>query len=268
MDPLDKAKRKSASLQARPDEGKRLAIPRSPDGRPPMTPQARAELERLQQQQQAQQPPPRADAPADTVSEGGPMGPPPAEDESKPEIFDGDKPEEDRPEPTESDIISLQRAIISSSVRYATEERRKAVEARCPDMIIDDLLETGEVRQKVPIIHKGGKDKLVVEYRSVRYDEHLLLLSVLGDVDPNDLYLSEKASVQQLAAQVSAINGRSLPTHQKDGWVEKDLLWTKTVALIRRSLQVVSLIHVNMRWFNMRVDDLLEEESHEVLKNG
>lgn len=153
---------------------------------------------------------------------------------------------------------------IPPSVAIASVARRKQIESDLEPIQIEHIFASGEVRQEV-VIRKG---LLKVTFKTLRSREDLYLKKRLSEVTSSDSarYVEDRFLSMLLAAQMSAINGKELPTFtDKEGKIS-DANFNKRLEMVL-DLPVILLeeIWVNYRWFEQRVRDALAPES---LKNG
>lgn len=244
-DQVDNAKHKAAGL-VKPKDVKRVPpqqqVPREQMGiRPPASPETLRQVQQLSQQQRG------TDV---SAGAGGKPEAPAQKQVEDQEVFDKDKEDEGLGDPI------LEKAIED------LKKRRDAVEARCEDMNLDDLLELDEVQQDVPII----PDKLVVKYRSLSQDDHQDWLRECGP-PTDDPYEKELRAVKRLAMSVVSINGAQLPPFRDGkGVFSGELLTERAKEIQRRPTMLVTFIDMNRRWFDDRIDKLLDDP--EVSKNG
>ena len=132
--------------------------------------------------------------------------------------------------------------------------RREAIEARCPALDLEDLLEHQELRQRVPII----PGKFEPTFRTMSGSEDLFVKrSMLGSRGP-DQFILDRFAFMNLVASLFAINGRPLPTHLKDDGEPDDKLFeVKMKAVGKYPSAVVADMSVNFSWFDARVKKLL-----------
>lgn len=249
---LDRAKHRGAALQQRPEEQK-LAVPSHPMARPPLTPQAQAEIQRIQE--------------AQALAQGEPS--PKEKGQTKKE-----EAKEERQILLESDILALTAYQMSLRDAYATDTNRIAIEARVEPIDLADLLELYEIKQRVPIIRQNEKDRLVVTYRTVSHLEEVELKEVHVFLEEQKTtYAAERIATERLAVQIVAINDRDLPGYRdSDGKIDPTLLEARSKVVSRYPMQIVSKIQINCAWFENRIYDLCREENWQELetklKNG
>ena len=133
------------------------------------------------------------------------------------------------------------------------KKRREAIEARCPALDLEDLLEHQELRQRVPII----PGKFEPTYRTMSGSEDLFVKrSMLGSRGP-DQFILDRFAFMNLVASLFAINGKPLPTHLTDGEPDDDLFKEKMRVVGKYPSAVVADMSVNFSWFDARVKKLL-----------
>lgn len=249
---LDKAKHRGAALQQRPEEEK-LAVPPHPTTRPPLSPQAQLEMQRIQE--------------AQAMAQGGPAG-----KEEAPAKKEEEK--EERQILLESDILALGAYQMSLRDAYATDTNRIAIESRVAPIDLEDLLELYEIKQKVPILRHKEKDLLAVTYRTVSHFEETELKEAHAPLEElGTLYAAERMAVERLSLHVVSINGVDLPDYRNsEGKINAELLEARSRVISRYAAQIVTKIQVNHTWFEGRIYDLCREENWQELeaklKNG
>lgn len=139
---------------------------------------------------------------------------------------------------------------------------RKQIESRCGEIDFDELLTSGKVSQKVPII--PGKYEVI--FQSVGGDEDLYIKEQIFDQKGSDGLLMDKYSYMRLAVFVKAINGQLLPQY-RDGKGDIDpkafeRRWRLVAAKAEAELEILSC---NARWFHDRTQRMWIVSD---LKNG
>lgn len=145
-----------------------------------------------------------------------------------------------------------------------TKELQHAIEDRCQDMTIEQLIEEGELRQTVPIV----RDKFMVTFRTLSGEEDLAIKRELY-VERNapDVYLFDKLNMMQLAAGVYGINGRPLPDHLNEKRrFDKELFLLKFRKVNAMPLPMLASLSINFTWFDRRARKLFVDLDE--LKNG
>ena len=143
------------------------------------------------------------------------------------------------------------------------EKRRKAIESRCKDMNLVDLITEGQVLQNVPIV----PGKLEVTYRSVSSGEDLEIKRMLYNIRREvPRYQVDAYSVMSLTLAVHAINGHPLPDHNDESGNFSETRFNKKFELVKKyPIQLVADLGINYIWFDIRVKKLF---SVEALGNG
>jgi hypothetical protein len=139
------------------------------------------------------------------------------------------------------------------------KKRRAAIEGRCADMSLADLIMRDEVKQLVPIVPK----EFEVLYRSATPEESLFVKAIIAkENSPSDSYSLEKYSLCMLACSLISINGKELPEHRKSDGTGPDaaLFEAKLKRVTKMSAYVVADLGINYSWFDMRVRRLLNPE--------
>lgn len=139
------------------------------------------------------------------------------------------------------------------------KKRRKAIESRCSSLEIEDLILKGEVRQTVPII----PGKLEVVFRSTLPEESLYIKKVIAEDDTktSEQHTMERFAILQLCCSVVALNGTNLPNHlTPDDKVDSTMFAEKKKRLMKLSSYLLADLHLNLRWFDIRVRKLMNPE--------
>lgn len=143
------------------------------------------------------------------------------------------------------------------------DKRRKAIEGRCKEMDLVDLITDGQVLQNVPII----PDKLEVTYRTVSSGEDLEVKRMLYNIRREvPRYQVDAYSIMSLTLAIYAINGHPLPDHNDESGNFSESKFKKKFELVKKyPMQLVADLGVNYIWFDIRVKKLF---SVEALGNG
>lgn len=154
---------------------------------------------------------------------------------------------------------SFEHMSTKPSLSIASVARRKEVESRCPEVQIDELFISGELRQQVTIRPK----RLVVTYRTLSSREDLYIKRRLNEVrDENLRYAEDRFLYMLLAAHVHTYNGKELPSTQDEKGEIQDALFDKRFKFICDLPQLImEEIWVNFIWFEARVRRALEAEN-------
>lgn len=174
------------------------------------------------------------------------------------------------PNPEEpSDVLKeLETSEASPAVadRMATDEVRKAVEARCKAIDLMDGIAEGVFKQVVPII----PGKLEVEFQSIDGSDaqsvRLLLLKWI-DSDKNvDFLYQDVLSLMSLTISLVRINSRTLPPHRTKappGHAEFDenAFMLKYKAVRALPSPILHMLGVNAKWFDERVREAVTMEA-------
>jgi hypothetical protein len=135
------------------------------------------------------------------------------------------------------------------------KDRRKAIEARCDPMDLEQLIIHGEVRQQVPIAPRS----FYPTYRTVGGHEDLYVKRKMTQIEENrtTTYVLDRFALYNLTLGLYAFNGRVLPTHLKpDGEPDDKLFDVKFTMVSRWPLAVLADLSVNYVWFADRVQRL------------
>lgn len=133
------------------------------------------------------------------------------------------------------------------------KKRKEAIEARCPTMDFEDLLMSGSVMQKVPII----PGRFEPTFRSLQGTEDLEIKRLMGSIRGPDQYILDTFSIFNLTAGLHAINGKILPSHlDKNGDFDEKLFEAKNKTVIKMAIPILADLSVNFTWFVNRVQKL------------
>jgi hypothetical protein len=144
-----------------------------------------------------------------------------------------------------------------------TPELRKAIEDRCDELSIEQLIEEGELRQAVPIV----RSKLIVTYRTISGEEDLSIKRRMYGTEGGDQYIYDLLSMSQLTAGLYAINNRPLPSHLDDARNFNQELFQKKFKIVKSyPLAMLASLSINFTWFDNRTRKLFVDI--EPLKNG
>jgi hypothetical protein len=145
-----------------------------------------------------------------------------------------------------------------------TPELKKAIEARCKPMSVEQLIEEGEVRQDVPVV----RDKFIPTFRTISGEEDLAVKRmVYAERQAPDIYLFDKLNMMQLTCGLYAINGRVLPTHLTDRRrFDEKLFKIKFKQVVSLAVAMLASLSINFTWFDRRSRRLFVDL--EELKNG
>lgn len=135
----------------------------------------------------------------------------------------------------------------------ANKKRAALIEGRCSPLSFEDLLMSGSVKQKVPII--PGKFEPV--FRSLFGEETEEILRMMGVVRGPDQYILDVMSLYNLTCGLYAINGKLLPNHlTADGDFNEEMFRAKYKVVRKMALPILTDMSVNYRWFTRRVQKL------------
>lgn len=167
------------------------------------------------------------------------------------------------------DLDSLHSMMVRDL--FNNEEQRKIIESRCDPMDLADLIMTGIVKQKVPIVLPTETSKgFVPTFQSLGGDDDLackrLIVAEATALKVDDRYLLDKYAFMGLTCALESINGTPLPTHRdQNGTFNDELFWAKFNKVIRFPLPMLASLGVNYFWFDVRVRRLFVAEK---VKNG
>ena len=146
--------------------------------------------------------------------------------------------------------------------------QRAIIEARLTPLGVNDLTEllmTGRVRQKVPII----PGVFEVTFESLATDADLeikrMLVAEAKTLDLTDRYIQDKMSVYTVTVGVYAINSQVLPSHTVMDTFDAEAFNNKFKFLRKYPIHMLSSLVANYAWFDTRVRNLFVTEN---IKNG
>lgn len=133
------------------------------------------------------------------------------------------------------------------------KKRAQIIEARCAPMSFEDLLLTGRVQQKVPII----PGRFEPTFQSLGGDDNLEILRLISQVRGNEQYLLDTLSIYNLTAGLFSLNTKVLPKHQDaNGDFNEEMFRSKLKMVTKMALPILADLAVNYRWFTRRVQKL------------
>jgi hypothetical protein len=142
------------------------------------------------------------------------------------------------------------------------DAQRKIIEARCEPLDISDMLVSGFVTQRVPII----PGKFEPTFASGRGDEDLaikrLIMLESKSIEVAEKYLLDKYSLMGTTIGLQAINGMPYPSHlDQFGKFNEELFWVKFGKVSKLPFHMLSSLGVNYYWFDIRVRKLFVAEA-------
>ncbi len=139
---------------------------------------------------------------------------------------------------------------------------RRQIEARCGPIDFDELLTSGKVSQKVPIL--PGKYEVI--FQSVGGDEDLYIKEQIFESKGSDGLLMDKYSYMRLAVFVKAINGQLLPQYRDTKGNIDDAAFERRWRMISSKAEAeLEILSCNARWFHDRTQQMWIVDD---LKNG
>jgi len=140
----------------------------------------------------------------------------------------------------------------------SNNKRRKAIESRCSEMDVGDLILKGEVRQVVPII----PDKFVATFRSTLPEESLFIKKLVAEATTvSDQHTLEYYGILQLCLSLVQLNNMRLPGHlDEHGNPNEALFAEKKKTVMRLSGYVINDLMINLSWFDIRVRKLMNAD--------
>lgn len=146
------------------------------------------------------------------------------------------------------------------------DDQRGIIESRLKPLDLTDLIMSGRVRQRVPIV-PGVFEPTFQSYSS---SEDLFIKRTIGaEVRSNeatDQYALDKYTVMGLTVAVYAIGNTVLPDYRNEkGLLDEDAFWAKYAVVSSFNYHMISSLAANWFWFDIRVRKLYKAET---LGNG
>jgi len=164
---------------------------------------------------------------------------------------------------SEEELAAAKDPIYYRNTAYDCRKTRLKIESLCTPMDFGELVVSGRVTQKVPVI----PDKFFITYQSLTgAEEYWLSENAPKDKDdsiPPIVWLG----YHRVTFMVRAINGSDLPSHLVDGKIDPAAVQKKMERILSIGDKLLDRMMANMHWFNYRVDKLIDEDI-ETLKNG
>lgn len=156
------------------------------------------------------------------------------------------------------------RAALSRDI-LNNDEQRKIIEARLQPISIDEILISGTVVQKVPVI--PGKFEPIFEHVSGEVD--LELKALVGEkckaLDLGEQYFLDMYALYTLAAGTQGINSLRFPDYRENGQFNKERFKQRYEKVSRLIAPMLASLAANFTWFDQRVKRLFRAET---IKNG
>ncbi|MFZ4580591.1 MAG: hypothetical protein ACOYOB_19575 [Myxococcota bacterium] len=146
---------------------------------------------------------------------------------------------------------------------FTSTKLREAIEKKCQPMDFGDLILTGRVLQRVPVL----PGKLNVTYQSLLAHETYWIEREAVRRSDSPAGRSVWSVYARLALSIVDVNGTKLVDHLVDGKVSSDSFDEKFDRLMNLGDRTLELMFVNLSWFDKRVDKLYEDD-FELLGNG
>jgi hypothetical protein len=182
---------------------------------------------------------------------------PPQEAKSPPPPKEEPAPEEDDSGPTLGDLNDFGWGAYHDNLQdesdYRKPEVREAIESRCAEIEIGDLILYESVNQRHIII----PGQLEVVFRSITASEDLAIKDVIYRTVGSQRYILDTLTLMTLCCGLKTFNDAELPDHMemKDGerFFNESRFNEKMKVLKGLSLPVVSLLSVAYIWFDQRI---------------
>ena len=147
------------------------------------------------------------------------------------------------------------------------ERTRKKIESRCSPMDFEDLILSGRVMQRIPII----PGKLEVTFQSLQTRDLMWLDSERSTRFPQDSMEGVAWSgYAKLTMSLVGVNTHDyISCFDKDGVVDQEQFERRYNHLVKNNDKMTEILFVNYGWFEDRVLRMFStEEEFEQLKNG
>lgn len=143
-------------------------------------------------------------------------------------------------------------------------EVRKVIETRCPDMDFADLVMTGRVVQRVPILPR----KLEPVYQSLLGKEQYWMEKNMHLYGATQFSQQTWMGYSRLVFALVELNGVPLEgCLDKDGDVDEEKFVAKFSSVMSKPEKILELLLLNLGWFSDRVEKLYRDDFAQ-LKNG
>ena len=182
-------------------------------------------------------------------------------------------PEEPSVERTEIDIVPDNTSLTEEDTKldtvfyrnttYDNKQVRKEIESGCTEMDFADLVLTGRVVQRVPIL----PGRFGVTFQSLLGYEDFWVQSNATSYSSDEWSSQSWMGYARLAMSTIDINGTEMGNHSKNGAVDRDLFEKKFEVLMSKGTRLLEYMLVNLNWFFDREKQLWEND-FELLKNG
>lgn len=162
------------------------------------------------------------------------------------------------------DLHTLREAMVKDLLN--NDEQRDIVEKRLKPLDLDELVMTGRIQQRVPVV--PGLFEPTFESLSAKEDLAIKRLIMLESkaVEISERYLLDKFSLMSVVLAINAINGNVLPTHRDaQGQFNEDAFAAKLDLISKYPTHMISSLGVHSFWFEVRVRKLFRAEN---LGNG
>lgn len=147
-----------------------------------------------------------------------------------------------------------------------SDDQKKIIESRLEPLDITDLVVTGYIRQRIPIV--PGRYEITLQTYDGSHDLALkrMIMQESKSLDVSEQYLLDKYSFYGLAVGVHSINDKVYPDcTTPDGNFSDEAFTAKFNQIMRLNIHLLASIGVNILWFEQRVRKLCKAET---LGNG
>lgn len=138
-----------------------------------------------------------------------------------------------------------------------SEKERETIEKRLEPLDIGQLIKTGKIIQRIPII--PGKYEITLQSHEGQVELALkrIVMMESRSVDVGDQYLLDKHSFMSVAAGLVRINDKPFPDIlDQNGVFSDELFFKKFNEVMKLPIHMLASIGVNLMWFEMRVRKL------------
>lgn len=240
---------------------KRRAVPLAPPSTAPRVPQRAQEIrvplgaqgmaEAIQQQGGVQLPS-QQQQPAEPSEPEQPIEP-----EKK--VFPEER-DEAAAQAEEAKAMAILQALFQQRNEFLTEENKTAVESRCGQIDLSDILELSEVQQEVDI----WPGILKVRFKTPSFWDMEQANALVKTDDHRDNW----EALYRLTLSIYSINGTLLPGYRdSEGRFDSALFERRAKLLLQKPIEYLQLLDANYLWFRERLVKLMNEGMR-VVKNG
>lgn len=142
-------------------------------------------------------------------------------------------------------------------------DTRKKIEAKCSELDFEDLILTGRVLQRVPIM----QGKLMITFQSLKAKDVMWLEREASKIE-NEYEARTWIGYARLTACIASINNKLFEEHlNKKSDISSAKFKSKFEQVMNLNERLIEVLLVNLNWFEDRVAQLFNND-FEQLKNG